>query len=181
MNHLQKPANPDAVWEIAVPNGTYTVRIVAGDASNFDSVFRISAEGVLAVSGTPTTTTRWVEGTSTVTVADGRLTMASARGEQQQDLFRGDYAAIVAIGRYAAFDGSAPPVIVAPGSSDPGGYAGVSRTPAPHRSISVLLQQRHHRFGAVVAAPRLDDDREVAWRDRCEGQIEAVPVPGTGR
>ena len=32
LTHLQKPANPDAVWEIAVPNGTYRVRIVSGDA-----------------------------------------------------------------------------------------------------------------------------------------------------
>ena len=47
LTHLQKPANPDAIWEIAVVNGTYRVRIVAGDASNFDSVFRTTAEGVL--------------------------------------------------------------------------------------------------------------------------------------
>ena len=33
LTHLQKPANPNAVWEIAVPNGTYDVRIVSGDAS----------------------------------------------------------------------------------------------------------------------------------------------------
>ena len=45
LTHLQKPANPDAVWEIAVPNGTYVVRVVSGDAPNFDSVFRISRRG----------------------------------------------------------------------------------------------------------------------------------------
>ena len=55
LTHLQKPENPDAVWELAVPNGTYSVRIVSGDAPNFDSVFRTTAEGVLVVSGTPTT------------------------------------------------------------------------------------------------------------------------------
>ena len=80
LNHLQKPAVPDAVWEIAVPNGTYVVRVVSGDASNFDSVFRMTVEGTLTVSGTPTTTTRWIEGTSTVTVADGRLTIRSGAG-----------------------------------------------------------------------------------------------------
>ena len=80
LNHLQKPAVPDAVWEIAVPNGTYVVRVVSGDASNFDSVFRMSVEGVLTVTGTPTTTTRWIEGTSTVTVTDGRLTIRSGAG-----------------------------------------------------------------------------------------------------
>ena len=80
LTHLQKPAVPDAVWEIAVPNGTYVVRVVSGDASNFDSVFRMTVEGVLTVSGTPTTTTRWIEGTSTVTVTDGRLTIRSGAG-----------------------------------------------------------------------------------------------------
>ena len=80
LNHLQKPANPDAIWEIAVPNGSYRVRIVSGDATNFDSVFRTTAEGVLTVNGTPTTSTRWIEGTSTVTVTDGRLTIRSGAG-----------------------------------------------------------------------------------------------------
>ena len=77
LTHFQKPANPDAIWEIAVVNGTYRVRVVSGDASNFDSVFRTTAEGVLVVNGTPTTSTRWVEGTSTVVVTDGRLTIRS--------------------------------------------------------------------------------------------------------
>src|SRR5262249_61760354 len=80
LQHLQKPENPNAVWEISVPNGTYTVRVVAGDPSNIDSVFRIAVEGVLAVSGTPTTANRWIEGTVTVTVADGRLTVGNAGG-----------------------------------------------------------------------------------------------------
>ena len=80
LTHLQKAANPDAIWEIAVPNGSYRVRIVSGDASNIDSVFRTTAEGVLVASGTPTTSTRWIEGTSTVTVSDGRLTVRSGAG-----------------------------------------------------------------------------------------------------
>ncbi len=80
LNHLQKPAVPNAVWEIGVPNGTYSVRIVSGDASNFDSVFRLNAEGTLAVSGTPTSATRWIEGTVSVVVSDGRLTISNGSG-----------------------------------------------------------------------------------------------------
>jgi hypothetical protein len=80
LTHLQKSGNPDAIWELAVPNGTYSVRIVSGDATNFDSVFRVTAEGVLIVSGTPTTSTRWIEGSGTVTVSDGRLTIRSGAG-----------------------------------------------------------------------------------------------------
>jgi glucose/arabinose dehydrogenase len=80
LTHLQNPEAPDAIWEIAVPNGTYVVRVVSGDASYFNSVFRIMVEGVLTVSGTPTTTTRWIGGTKTVTVTDGRLTIRSGAG-----------------------------------------------------------------------------------------------------
>jgi hypothetical protein len=80
LTHMQRPANPNAIWEIALPNGAYTVRLVAGDASYYNSVYRINAEGVMIVNGTPTTSARWVEGTATVTVADGRLTLTSASG-----------------------------------------------------------------------------------------------------
>jgi PA14 domain len=51
-----------------------------GDALYFDSVFRVTVEGVLTVSGTPTGATRWIEGTSNVTVTDGRLTIRSGSG-----------------------------------------------------------------------------------------------------
>jgi glucose/arabinose dehydrogenase len=78
--HMQKPEDPDAVWELAVPNGTYDVRIVSGDAAYTDSVYRVTAEGVLVVSGTPTSAAPWVDGTSTVTVSDGRLTIRSGSG-----------------------------------------------------------------------------------------------------
>jgi len=80
LTHLQKTENPNAFWEIALPNGTYDVRIVSGDASNFDSVFRVAAEGVIVVNGTPTSASRWVEATAAVTVADGRLTLTSGAG-----------------------------------------------------------------------------------------------------
>lgn len=79
-NHLQKSPLLNAVWEIAVPNGSYRVRIVSGDPSHIDSVFKINAEGVLAVNGTPTSAQRWIEGTATVTVGDGRLTLTNASG-----------------------------------------------------------------------------------------------------
>jgi hypothetical protein len=80
MTHLQKAANPDAVWRIAVPNGRYVVRVVSGDAKFFDGVFRTTVEGVLTVNGRPTTSARWVEGTSSVAVLDGALTVRSATG-----------------------------------------------------------------------------------------------------
>jgi subtilisin family serine protease len=73
-------------WEMAVPNGRYRVHLVAGDASFTNSVYKYNAEGALTVSGTPSSGSRWVEGTSTVTVSDGRLTVGNASGASNNKL-----------------------------------------------------------------------------------------------
>lgn len=91
-------------WEIAVPNGSYVVHLVAGDPDYTDSVYRINVEGMLAVDGTPTGAAHWVEGTVTVTVGDGRLTIASATGSSNNKI---DYVDITSAG---------PAVPVAPAS-----------------------------------------------------------------
>jgi hypothetical protein len=78
--YMQRPGNPNASWELAVPNGTYSVRIVVGDPVYFGSSFAVAAEGVLVVSGTTTSGTRWLDGTATATVTDGRLTIRNAAG-----------------------------------------------------------------------------------------------------
>ena len=39
LNHMQKSGN--RTWEMAVPNGSYDVHIVSGDAGYYDSAFRI--------------------------------------------------------------------------------------------------------------------------------------------
>ena len=79
LNQMQRSGG-GTVWELAVPNGTYTVHVVAGDPSAYDSTYAINVEGVLAVSGKPTSTVKWFEGTRTVTVTDGRLTVTNAAG-----------------------------------------------------------------------------------------------------
>ena len=78
--HLQRPSNPNASWEIALPNGQYQVRVVAGDPSAVDSVYRLDVEGIRVVDGTPTTANPWLEGTVMVTITDGRLTLSNAAG-----------------------------------------------------------------------------------------------------
>jgi hypothetical protein len=83
--YMQRPGNPDAIWEIAVPNGAYSVRLVAGDPSYFDITYELSVEGVLTVNGTSSAASRWVEGTSMVTVSNGRLTIRNATGARRQD------------------------------------------------------------------------------------------------
>jgi hypothetical protein len=67
-------------WSLGVPNGTYTVRLVAGDPSYYDGVFRLDLEGQPALSGTPTSASRFVESTKTVAVSDGKLTLTSGAG-----------------------------------------------------------------------------------------------------
>lgn len=78
LTHTQ--AGGATVWEIVVPNGAYSVRVVAGDPSAYNSTYAIAAEGVTVVSGKPTSTLKWLEGTASVTVADGRLTLTNAAG-----------------------------------------------------------------------------------------------------
>jgi lysophospholipase L1-like esterase len=68
-------------WEISVPNGTYSVHIVGGDPKRTGEVVSIAAEGTRVARGTTTSTQRWIEGTRTITVADGRLTVASSTGK----------------------------------------------------------------------------------------------------
>jgi hypothetical protein len=67
-------------WEIAVPNGTYSVQISAGDPSFFDSRFAINVEGSLLINHQATSNARFATGSANVTVRDGRLTISSANG-----------------------------------------------------------------------------------------------------
>jgi uncharacterized delta-60 repeat protein len=78
-NHMQKDGGARK-WEIELPNGMWTVRLVAGDPSNTDSVYRMNLEGQLALSGTPSGDTRWFRQTSVVQIRDGRLTLTNAEG-----------------------------------------------------------------------------------------------------
>jgi len=67
-----------AAWEIAVPNGTYRVHVVSGDANAARGVRRANVEGTPVVNGVSTKANRWVEGWADVDVTDGRLTVANA-------------------------------------------------------------------------------------------------------
>jgi fibronectin type 3 domain-containing protein len=93
---MQKPSNPNAWWGIAVPNGTYSVHLIAGDPNLFDSVFQINVGGTLSggtvsggtliISGTPTSTTRWFENTVSITVTGGVLYVSNATGSSNNKI-----------------------------------------------------------------------------------------------
>jgi hypothetical protein len=76
-NHLGfgNPQTYTNTWELALPNGTYRVRVVAGDPSYTDSFYHILAEGVTVINANATP--RWREGTVDVEVGDGRLTVSN--------------------------------------------------------------------------------------------------------
>jgi probable HAF family extracellular repeat protein len=83
--HLQKPGTP-RTWELAVPNGTYLVHAVSGDPCCTDSTFRLTVEGILAVSGSPSSTSHWFESTVRVTVTDGRLSIGNGAGSSNNKI-----------------------------------------------------------------------------------------------
>lgn len=83
-NHLDKGGS--YTWEIAVPNGSYSVQITAGDPEFTDSVYKISAEGVMVVDGTPSGSSPWVSGREVITVSDGKLTINSGSGAQNNKI-----------------------------------------------------------------------------------------------
>jgi Tol biopolymer transport system component len=80
LNHMQSAANPNASWQCAVPNGWYEVHVVCGDPSFLDGNFKVQVESVLTVDGRASSSNRWFEGTRSVQVSDGRLTVANAPG-----------------------------------------------------------------------------------------------------
>lgn len=73
-----KPSSANRTWEISVPDGTYYVRLVAGDASITSGSYKYNVEGTTNfVNGTATSSNRWIIGTGTVEVTDGRLTVSN--------------------------------------------------------------------------------------------------------
>ena len=75
--HMQK--NGNFSWELAVPNGSYDVRIIAGDAVfNSGDFYHILAEGQTAINGRQTLTYQhWLGSNQPITVTDGRLTLSN--------------------------------------------------------------------------------------------------------
>jgi hypothetical protein len=65
----------DATWELALPNGQYSVLVSVGDAS-LASVYTLVVEGVTYWDARVIRANQFLSNTSTVTVADGRLTLS---------------------------------------------------------------------------------------------------------
>jgi VCBS repeat-containing protein len=74
-------------WEIAVPAGTYTVHLVAGDATTYaKTTYKFAAESTTLINGVPTSAVRWIEGTANIAVSDGKLTISNVSGASNNKL-----------------------------------------------------------------------------------------------
>jgi fibronectin type 3 domain-containing protein len=84
--HAQLPStvvgvNTPGKWELAVPNGIYTVTVGVGDPSNIDSAHWVEIEDQNAIAAfVQDVTTKHASATRTVTVSDGRLTLTPVAG-----------------------------------------------------------------------------------------------------
>ena len=63
-----------------MPNGRWAVSIAAGDANDATGIYRVNAEGVSIIDGSPTSSRRFVEGDGEIEVRDGRVTVEPASG-----------------------------------------------------------------------------------------------------
>lgn len=76
--HTQKAPLTNAVWEIAIPDGTYYVEYGFGDPAFFDSVYHYVVEDQLDFGAeTPTSQNRLYARAEWVMVVDGRLTLTN--------------------------------------------------------------------------------------------------------
>ncbi len=79
LNHLSK-AGGASLWEIALPNGAYQVRMITGDPDHFDGTYRVAIEENLFLDAQPTDASRFFESIGAVVVNDGRLSVGNFPG-----------------------------------------------------------------------------------------------------
>ncbi len=164
-------------WELGLPNGAYSVHVVAGDPSNINSVYRVNAENVLAVNGTPNSTTHWIEGTVNVTVSDGRLTLSNATGSSNNKLCYVDVSPIIASTQHA-YKNIVPsiPGLIQAENFDEGG-AGVAYSDTTAGNLGSV-----YRTGDVDLTPSSDTGGgySVGWTRSGEWLEYTVDVPTAG-
>ena len=154
-------------WELARANGTYQVRIVAGDPNNTDLSIKINAEGKTAINKTTTSAARWLDVTVTVEVTDGRLTLEDLSGNNHARLC---FVEVAAVGEIL------PPDVVPPEEPpppvDPPPGNGTIRAIAPSDHPNLYF----NRTEIARMRSRLNSDSVVraAWASvepaRAEGQ-----------
>jgi N-acetylneuraminic acid mutarotase len=159
-------------WELAVANGDYSVRVVAGDPTAFNSAYGFNAEGQSVVAGRPSPASPWFDGTRTVTVADGRLTISNAAGSSNNKI------AFVEITSVHVDPGPDPEPVPTPA---PAGWTTLAPSPvARFESASAAVGGKFYVFGGydknILAFTRSDvyDPTTDRW-----SPIAPMPQPIT--
>lgn len=67
-------------WQIAVPNGSYTISLTTGDPNVRKARYRVMVDGVLVLDGKATPADRWVSGSKQLSVSNGLITLTAPRG-----------------------------------------------------------------------------------------------------
>lgn len=173
--HLQKPENPDAVWEIALPPGVYDIYAVAGDPEAFDGYMQSLAEGRGLVNGAPHEGRRFINGTAAaVPVSDGRLTIRSGSGAVNNKL------SFLEI--YKVADLPTPP-------PDTVEFRGLwvtrfdwSSPAKPEELDAIVNNAANAGFNAILFQVRASGDAYYAsglepWARRVSGTFGQAPVP----
>lgn len=62
-------------WELALPNGQYTITVCAGDPTYPEGMQKIQVEGKNILEGELSNSHKWIEKTADTTISDGRLTV----------------------------------------------------------------------------------------------------------
>ncbi len=86
-------------WRIMVPNGVYSVHVVAGDPTDTSSQYRInvgttSTVGTAVINGRATAAKRWLESTVTLAVTNGRIFVTVGSGSQHSKISSLDIVAL---------------------------------------------------------------------------------------
>jgi hypothetical protein len=91
---MQRTSN--AIFTLAVPNGSYLVHILCGDPTYCDSTFGVAVEGTVVVAGTASSSSHWIDGSQTVTVSNGLLSVTNATGAVNNKICQIDVSAVPA-------------------------------------------------------------------------------------
>jgi hypothetical protein len=173
----QMQAGGNHIWEIAVPNGPYSVLVAAGDPAYATGAYRIAAENILLLNGAPTSSNRWVETLGTVMVTDGRLSLANASGALSNRLASVEISALepVTIGQWrAVWFGTTNNTGLGADGADPDGdtipnlleYAlGLNPTNAdPHSQLSAVIVSTNNSVWFGCSFPRNTNASDLSFR-----------------
>jgi N-acetylneuraminic acid mutarotase len=107
---ILNPSGRGSQWQIAVPDGQYTVQVRAGSPTVFAARYRVDVEGALVLDGRAAVKNQWVDGTAEITVTNGLLTITSPRGT----IDRLDTVTITAVTSTTSLPPVSPPVPPSP-------------------------------------------------------------------